>query len=251
MAAMQNPDIHWSEINSNPVAPEVQKHVRAQLSSKKRARVPDQMEFIEAFAEGRNILDIVILEHEVTQIDFAHWRHGKIKKVAKKAVGIDIVAPAVEELVRRGFDARVIDATGDADLGERFDRVFVGDVIEHVNNPVGLLKFARRHLTPGGLALFTTPNPFFLPFVLQSLRQGVQIPNADHIAWITPPMALELGYRADFPLHEYRLIGGRGTTLISKSALRLLSLLGVTETEPFAGVYGYVFRAASNESEAR
>jgi 2-polyprenyl-3-methyl-5-hydroxy-6-metoxy-1,4-benzoquinol methylase len=241
---MHNSDTHWSKISPNPVAPAVQQHVLAQLRSRRRERIVNHVEYFDKFAEGKTVLDIGIVEHETGQVDSPHWRHGRIKRVAKKTVGLDILAPAVEELVQRGFDARVVDATGDADLGERFERVFVGDVIEHVNNPVGLLQFAKRHLVPGGLALFTTPNPFFLPYVIQSVRQGVQIPNADHIAWITPPMALELGYRADFPLHEYRHIGGGGTSLFSKTALAALSLLGVRESEPFSAVYAYTYQAA-------
>ena len=53
----------------------------------------------------------------------------------------------------KGFDFRHVDATSDVDLGDRFDRVFIGDVIEHVNDPVALLNFAKRHLQPNGRIL--------------------------------------------------------------------------------------------------
>jgi 2-polyprenyl-3-methyl-5-hydroxy-6-metoxy-1,4-benzoquinol methylase len=59
---------------------------------------------------------------------------------------LDILAPLVEELRGRGFNVRCVDATSDADLGERFEIVFAGDVIEHVDNAVALLRFAGRHL---------------------------------------------------------------------------------------------------------
>jgi len=43
---------------------------------------------------------------------------------------------------------------------EKFDLIFMGDVIEHMTKDVGiqLLRNARRHLTSGGMILISTPN---------------------------------------------------------------------------------------------
>ena len=99
----------------------------------------------------------------------------------------------------------VWDATSDADLGERFDIVFLGDVIEHVDNPVALLRFGGRHLAPNGRILVSTPNPFSRKFYRRFRRHGTPIVNLDHCAWFTPTTALELARRAELALIAYHL----------------------------------------------
>lgn len=47
--------------------------------------------------------------------------------------------------------------TVDLDLGRRFDLAICADVIEHLVDPDPCLRFIRRHLSPGGLLLISTP----------------------------------------------------------------------------------------------
>lgn len=46
----------------------------------------------------------------------------------------------------------------DLDLGRRFDLVICSDVVEHLLDPDPCLGFVRRHLAPGAVALFSTPD---------------------------------------------------------------------------------------------
>jgi hypothetical protein len=52
----------------------------------------------------------------------------------------------------------------------------------------------------------TTPNPFSRKFVRQFKREGVMVVNLDHVAWITPTMAMELARRAGIRLVAYHLV---------------------------------------------
>jgi len=154
---------------------------------------------------GKRVLDIGVVSHSARYFDQAGWRHGRISRAAGYCLGLDILAPLVEELRGRGFNVRCVDATSDEDLGERFEIVFAGDVIEHVDNAVALLRFAGRHLAPGGRLYVTTPNAFSRKFYRQFRREGVMVTNLDHVAWISPTMALELGRRAGVRLEAYHL----------------------------------------------
>ena len=156
--------------------------------------------------QGKRVLDIGVVSHSARYFDLPDWRHGRIHRAAGYCVGIDILEPLVAELNQRGFNVRCVDATSEADLGERFDVVFIGDVVEHVDNAVLLLKFAARHLAPGGRLFVTTPNPFSRKFFRQFKRDGVMVVNLDHVAWITPTLAMELARRAGIALTAYHLV---------------------------------------------
>jgi 2-polyprenyl-3-methyl-5-hydroxy-6-metoxy-1,4-benzoquinol methylase len=79
--------------------------------------------------------------------------------------GVDFSAVAVEKAVDAGLNAVHSDVDGDglkfADA--TFDVVWMGDVLEHVFDPINLLREARRVLRPTGRLLVSTPNDLALP----------------------------------------------------------------------------------------
>lgn len=203
---MNMPD--WTTFSDDPNKREAKAAVRAWLPTARRIHDDvDLLGFIDQLVRGRRVLDIGVVSHSASYFDRADWRHGRIAAAASYCLGLDILAPLVDELNGRGFNVRCVDATSDADLGERFDVAFIGDVVEHVNNPVGLLAFAGRHLTPDGRLYATTPNPFSRKFYRQFRRdKGALVVNLDHVSWITPTQAMELARRAGLSLKAYHLV---------------------------------------------
>lgn len=197
----------WTRISDDPNNGTARTEMGKLLPTLRRVHTDtDLLGFVLDAARGMTVLDIGVVEHSARYIDREGWRHGRIAATAARCVGIDIIEALVGELNQRGFDVRCVDATSDADLGERFDLVFIGDVVEHVENPAALLRFAARHLAPGGRILVTTPNPFSRKFVRQFLREGVIVVNLDHMAWFTPTMAVELARRTGLDLTAYHLV---------------------------------------------
>jgi len=240
--AARHASMHWTKLADNPNAPAVRRHLRDTLLERRRGRIADTRDFLTEFVRDASVLDVGVVQHEIAQIDLPHWKHRTIRDAARRVLGIDVVEQGIAELVRRGFEVRCVDATSDCDLGERFERIVVGDVIEHVDSPVALLRFAARHLAPGGRILVTTPNPLFVTYLLSSLRDGVFIANADHVSWVGPTMALELGHRAGLELDEYWHVQGPGRTWRRHLAVRLLRLLRLQDAEPFTPAYYFVYR---------
>lgn len=198
--------LDWTTVSDDPNSAAAKAAVREWLARARRLHLDcDVLGFAEKLVRGKRVLDIGVVSHSARYFDQAGWRHGRIARAAAYCLGLDILAPLVEELRTRGFNVRCMDATSDEDLGERFEIVFAGDVIEHVDNAVALLRFAGRHLAPGGRLYVTTPNPFSRKFYRQFRREGVMVTNLDHVAWISPTMALELGRRAGVRLEAYHL----------------------------------------------
>jgi len=214
--------LDWTTVSDDPNNRDAKAAVRAWLKTAQRVHTDnDLLGHIESLVRGKRVLDIGVVSHSARYFDLPDWRHGRIHKSADYCVGIDILEPLVKELNERGFNVRCVDATSEIDMGERFDVVFIGDVVEHVDNAVLLLKFAARHLAPGGSLYVTTPNPFSRKFFRQFKRDGVMVVNLDHVAWITPTLAMELARRAGIALAAYHLV-----KRFSPAALLVKRLIG-------------------------
>lgn len=232
---------HWRSISDEPNSPLVREHLKRELSGIAGGRFEDAAVFYRHYFEGLSVLDIGMVGHAIENSFKADWRHDNIRKIAARTVGIDIAEKGVLELQRKGYDVRLVDATSEADIGERFQRVVLGDVIEHVDNPVSLLRFAARHLADDGLIVCTTPNPLYVGNAVEVIRHGALIANAEHVSWITPSNALELASRAGLSLQRVHHYSGAGNSAFRRACIAALKTLGLIEYEFFARTYIYVF----------
>ncbi len=232
----------WTAISSDPNDKEAMAAVRRWLES---IRVIHQqgkpLDVILRRIEGRKVLDIGICEHDERYMEDPGWKHNRIRERASEVLGIDILAPLVEKLAKAGYRVRVADATGEEDLGERFDAVVIGDVIEHVNDPVALLRFAARHLADGGEILVSTPNPFARRVTRKVIEEGMFIANLDHVFWVTPSQAMELARRAGLELFEYGCF-------IHRRRIQRARLLRRPPSEAYSDDYLYCFRKGTSDS---
>lgn len=196
----------WRGISSDPTNREATLRMDAFLRSITRIEDTARIDMILGFCAGQDVLDIGAGEHDVSYYSEEGWEHGRIKRVAKRAVAAEIDPKLCDHYNAKGFDFRQVDATSDVDLGERFDRVFAGDVIEHVNDPVALLNFAKRHLKPGGRMLLTTPNPFAPRFRQHRAQRHTRyvMANLEHTRWISISNMHELAWRAGLQLTALR-----------------------------------------------
>jgi len=195
----------WTSHTNDPSDKQTSIALQAFLASLTRFYPQKRMDFLRDYFRGKRVMDIGAGEHTPDVYREDRWEHGAISKVASYAAGIEINRPLCDHYNARGFNFRCVDATSDTDLGERFDSVFIGDVIEHVNNPVKLLEFAKRHLSGGkGTILVSTPNPFCFSWITSRLRKKHYRPyymtNFEHVSWVTPTNANELARRAGLSL---------------------------------------------------
>jgi SAM-dependent methyltransferase len=199
--------LDWTKLSDDPNNPAAKQAVREYLRFARRVHTDvGMMEFIEARVKDRTVLDIGVAEHSLRYVERPEWRHGRIARLARRCVGVDILEGLVRELNQRGFNVVCVDATSDQDLGERFEVAFIGDVLEHVNDATRLLRFAARHLAPGGRIFASTPNPFSRKWYKRFRGDGTAITNLDHVAWFTPTQAMEIARRAGLQLAAYHLI---------------------------------------------
>jgi SAM-dependent methyltransferase len=230
--------LNWTNITDNPVSPEVLSPLTSQLKRIRKSR-SGYLELFTDFVANRSVLDIGVVEHDISHIDLPTWKHAYIKQNAAHVLGIDIVPQGIEFLKARGFNVRLVDATSEEDLNERFERIVIGDVIEHVNDPMRLLKFAGRHLTSDGLILVSTPNPYWIKHIWSTFVKGTLVTNADHVSWVSPSAAMELGRRAGLSLKEYWLMR-LGKAHAKRAFLDFLNCI-TPESELLASKFLYIY----------
>jgi 2-polyprenyl-3-methyl-5-hydroxy-6-metoxy-1,4-benzoquinol methylase len=172
-----------------------------------RAALPpirDRVAFFAAAAAGKRVLDVGMVGHMAESAEVrATWLHDHLRTAAAYCLGVDILDVDVEQLRRKGYNAQVFDVTARQSLGQRFDLITAGEVIEHLGEPEQLFAFARQHLTPGGQLMLSTPNPYYLTRVIQFLRARDH-ESVDHTAIYFPSAVAELAERAGLRLEEYR-----------------------------------------------
>lgn len=225
----------WRTRTKDPNDPRTRADFHAFLKGRRvllKAGPHETLAFFVDVCRGQTVLDIGVCAHTDSYIDDPNWRHKHIAAAASYCMGIDILEDLVKSLAAKGFNIKCVDALSDIDLGDRFDRVICGDVIEHVNDPVRLLRFAKRHLKPGGSIFVSTPNPYSLRVIREVLTKGTIVANFDHVSWYTPSIMNEVAARAELSLRAYYVFVGSPDPLKN-----VLKRIFPAEMQPLTIVY--------------
>ncbi len=133
--------------------------------------------FATAIGKGKRVLDMGCRDGALT----AYFARDNT------VVGVDVdevaLARAKEAL---GIDTRALDAHGDWHelMGETFDVVVAGEVLEHLFYPDRVVAHVARHLKPGGMFVGSVPNAFSLKNRLRYLsgsRAHTPLEDPTHI----------------------------------------------------------------------
>lgn len=143
--------IDWTQMTDDPLDHSARAEVLDYLKGI-RSPIPGNSydKYLANACRGKRVLDIGICEHTQPRIASEGWKHRIVVENAEYCLGLDINKPLTDHLKAAGYRVVCCDATSDTDLGEKFDVIHIGDVIEHVDSPINLIKFAARHLREGG-----------------------------------------------------------------------------------------------------
>lgn len=203
----------WTSGTDNPLDNDVRDKISQYLNTI-RTPLPanDYDRYLAQTVKGKRTLDVGICEHTMERMSKASWKHNIIRDNAGYSLGLDIIRELVDELKKQGANVVCCDATSEEDLGETFDVIHVGDVIEHVNDPIALLRFCFRHLNDTGKVIVRTPNPFHYHYVRLNSQYGTDKSNLQHMFYICPTHMMEMARRLDckVKLSRYLTLYPRG-----------------------------------------
>lgn len=153
--------------------------------------------------ENCDVLDIGCVEHDPENYNSHFWVHKAICARAKSVTGLDLSTAGVEFLQNVGFDVVHADAQN-FDLARKFDVIFAGDIIEHLEDFSGFLNSCKNHLKPLGQIRISTPNPWYWKNVVRAAIFTEVHNNPEHTCWLCPRTLRQLLSRHDLEPVEFR-----------------------------------------------
>ncbi|MCW8195520.1 class I SAM-dependent methyltransferase [Proteobacteria bacterium 005FR1] len=150
-------------------------------------RIRNRLDVIGPYIDQKKVLDIGcvdcrpggIRKYESTGL------HKFILSKANSVVGVDIDGAGVEEMCRNGYTV-ICDSAESMRLGEKFDCIVAGELIEHLNNAGLFLETMREHMADDGVLILTTPNACSISNTISILKKNRIKVHPDHTCWYDP-----------------------------------------------------------------
>ncbi|MGL1935170.1 MAG: methyltransferase domain-containing protein [Fibrobacterales bacterium] len=152
-------------------------------------------------ARGKKVLDIGCVHHNPENYKSKYWVHKALKEVASSLVGLDLFKPGVEYLNERGFNIQYEDAQNFS-LGETFDLIFAGDIMEHLEDFSGFIESCKKHMHIGSKMIVSTPNPWYYRNMIKAALHTEVNNNPEHTCWLCPRTLRQLLNRHELDLGE-------------------------------------------------
>lgn len=187
-----------------------------------------------ALAEGRRVLHIGCCDHVPLlkqKLANGTWLHGQLTDRAAKCVGIDIDASSVSQARTISGYKNIYhgDVTADELIAqiseETFDYAILGEVLEHIGNPVNFLHcLMSRYRNNIKNVVITVPNAFTAGNIKNSLRTTERI-NSDHRFFFTPYTVAKVAWDAGLTPVSVQMAYYSTAGRLKRSLLRRFPLL--------------------------
>lgn len=178
-------------------------------------------------------------------IDIGCGHGGVCHELVKKGFdvsGVEINKDAIQSLKEKQFNVIECDITKELKIDEKFNIVFILDVLEHLFDPLLLLRESKKITQQDGYIIVTIPLYFDLVDRFKILFTGSVISmdnlcygkehynrfrsyNYDHIRFFRPYEILEMGTELGLKVDkvEYTVTGYGGKNIILKVLTKLIA----------------------------
>lgn len=172
------------------------------------------------YCQGKTVLDIGYVGAEGWCLKDENSQWNRLKKVALKVYGLDMVETGEENTFVRN-------ATN-FDLNMKFDIITAGEVIEHLDNPGGFLESCKKHMHKDSLLIVSTPN---VHSILTPWYRLIRHPfSPDHVCWYDEHTIKRL-----FEKHELEIIKMKKCMDHDNSRLNVFGKIENTFVKLFGG----------------
>lgn len=203
--------------------------------------IPDRIKFLCSLINGKSVLHLGCLDHQnliEEKYRRKQWLHSELTESASRCLGVDVDQQAAEFVKNKlGFDNIILhDFTSDNNFSgsnEQWEYAILGELLEHVDNPVQFLESIRKNLRGNTKYLVITVPNAWTRTTMRYANRSEEIINSDHRYWFTPYTLAKVIIRAGFQLdaiHFANRVPLNGFELIKK---KVSNFLGKEPSYPF------------------
>jgi hypothetical protein len=170
-------------------------YIELSIPFKNQDVLESRKSLLKRLVAGKKIIHVGCVDHlEIIEekIKTGEWMHKVLDDSASKCLGVDIFAPGVEYMKEKLGYQNVIchdliaDAPSDIILNEKWDYIVLGEILEHVDNPVQFLSAIKsKYGNVIDKIIVTVPNAFNLNN-FRKVFKNIEHINTDHRYWFTP-----------------------------------------------------------------
>ncbi len=201
--------------------------------SSAESSIPFRMETIEHIVEKKNTIHFGCADHiDIIETKIAKniWFHKRLLACTRRCIGIDINKDAVDFMVSKlhigevyCMDIEREEIPPDITAGH-FEYLIMGEIIEHIDNPVQFLKTVHAKFgTCAERIIVTAPNAFRWNN-FRNVLKNQELINSDHRYWFSPYTLSKVMNRAGFQHIDFQLVENNKPgkyAMIRKSLFRL------------------------------
>lgn len=154
-----------------------------------------RIDIITELCKNKNIIHIGCVDHIPLikeKVKNNTWLHSLITNVANKTIGIDINKEGIDYIKKEvGVNnVKIADITKD-DIpeinNENWDYMILGEIIEHVDNPIQFLsQILKKYKGKVSKIYITAPNILVRNRFEYMVSNSAELINSDHRFWFTP-----------------------------------------------------------------
>ena len=160
------------------------------------------------------------------------WLHGLLTDVATECAGIDIHKEAIQYLqdeigVKNVYHADITNGLPEKLRNTNWDIVVMGEILEHVDNPVLFLQQIKHQLSSHAKQLLITVPNSFNHLMIKDIQIKVEDINSDHRYNFTPYTLSKVLYSSGFEKVEFEFTDRIALPLHLKILNRLCRIAGI------------------------
>jgi len=170
-----------------------------------------RFEFLKEIVKGKKIIHLGCCDHlPMNEYKIANktWLHAELDKTAYRCLGVDIDKIGLKIMKDKyGYGdllhADISLVSEKTILIEKWDFLIMGEIIEHLNNPIEFLKnIKKNYKNVIDKIVITAPNAFrYMNY--QYAKKNQEIINSDHRFWFTPYTLAKIATEADLKIENF------------------------------------------------
>lgn len=201
--------------------------------SQAESQIITRPEFLDKKLAGKKVVHLGCCDHLPLikeKIDRGLWLHKRVTNIADQCLGVDIDKEALAYVQNDlGFDNVVygdITKSGiDQVAQEKWDFILIGEILEHIDNPVDFLSGMRENYGHAiKRAIITVPNAFALAN-FHSVKNHEEVINSDHRYWFSPYTLAKIAHQAGMKMEEFHFMQEVQPTIGRRARLQVFPYL--------------------------